>query len=223
MTIPAASEVTAGVVVHFDAFVDFCCPWCLIGLTQLERAVELVSPDLEIDVRIRPFLLDPHASPEGVEVARMLRDKHGLEPLQIFPTVEAAAVKCGIALDLARQSFSYPTQAAHLLVELAQQMKLGLPVARAIADAYFLHARNIADPQVLTDIAALFGISADDVLATFDDPQGRGRIEDAAKFARRAGVMSVPLAVLPGGQNLNVAGPLDMIVAGLRDAVALKG
>jgi len=223
MSIARTTDGTVDDVVNVDVFVDFCCPWCLIGLTQIDRAIAQVGPDVKVRARIRPFLLDPMAPPGGVQVARKLREKHGVEPSQVFPMVEAAARACGIALDLGRQPLAYPTQAAHLLVELAQRKDMGLPVARAIAEAYFIEARNIADPEVLADVAASCGMATSEVHAALGDPVGRKRIEAAAESARQAGVMSVPFAVLPGGRNVQAAGPLETIVRQLREAAGQKG
>src|SRR4051812_20267370 len=40
---------------------DFICPWCYIGLAQIERLAE--EYDLEVD--FAPYLLDPTIPPEG--------------------------------------------------------------------------------------------------------------------------------------------------------------
>ncbi|MFA7297885.1 MAG: DsbA family protein, partial [Dehalococcoidia bacterium] len=40
---------------------DFVCPWCYVGLTELDK----LQRDYPVDVSWAPFLLDPTVPPEG--------------------------------------------------------------------------------------------------------------------------------------------------------------
>jgi predicted DsbA family dithiol-disulfide isomerase len=46
---------------------DVVCPWCLIGTSRLEKALE-AFPDLQVEVMYLPFLLDPTTPPEGADL-----------------------------------------------------------------------------------------------------------------------------------------------------------
>ena len=46
-----------------DVYSDVVCPWCYIGEKRLSRALA-ARPDLEAEVRWRPFQLQPDM-PEG--------------------------------------------------------------------------------------------------------------------------------------------------------------
>ena len=44
--------------ISVDVVSDVVCPWCFIGKRRLEKAAAAL-PDLDIEVRWRPFQLDP--------------------------------------------------------------------------------------------------------------------------------------------------------------------
>src|SRR5690606_22759301 len=49
--------------VTVEIWSDVVCPWCYIGKRRFERALDEVASELDIDVRYRPYQLDPTASP----------------------------------------------------------------------------------------------------------------------------------------------------------------
>jgi predicted DsbA family dithiol-disulfide isomerase len=68
----------------------------------------------------------------------------------------------------------------------------------AISEAYFLAARNIADPDVLADIAAGYGFDRVEAYAIALDPAQRESVEQEATRSAAAGVRSVPHLVFGG-------------------------
>ena len=51
--------------VVIDVVSDVVCPWCYIGKRRLERALEL-RPDVEVQVRYRPYFLNSWVPAEGM-------------------------------------------------------------------------------------------------------------------------------------------------------------
>ncbi|MCE4557985.1 hypothetical protein [Pelomonas cellulosilytica] len=79
------------------------------------------------------------------------------DPKASFARPEAEARASGFGLDLSRQLWTYPTQPAHALLLAAAARGTQHQLAIAITDAYFLDARNIADVDVLADVAVNHG------------------------------------------------------------------
>jgi predicted DsbA family dithiol-disulfide isomerase len=46
---------------------DAICPWCFIGKRRMEQASRLLSDELRLDVRWRPFQLNPAMPKEGLD------------------------------------------------------------------------------------------------------------------------------------------------------------
>jgi Predicted dithiol-disulfide isomerase involved in polyketide biosynthesis len=61
---------------HLDVIVDVVCPWCFLGKRRLDAAIGELD-DLDIEVRYRPFQLDPSIPPEGIEREEYVIGKFG--------------------------------------------------------------------------------------------------------------------------------------------------
>ena len=56
---------------------DVVCPWCYIGKRRLEKALELLKDDFEVEVRWLPFQLNPGLPAEGIPRAEYRKAKFG--------------------------------------------------------------------------------------------------------------------------------------------------
>ena len=62
---------------RIDFVSDIACPWCVIGLRSLMRALETVGDHVEADIHFQPFELNPDMPPEGQNAAEHVRQKYG--------------------------------------------------------------------------------------------------------------------------------------------------
>src|SRR5262249_36993846 len=90
-----------------DVVSDVVCPWCYIGKRRLEQAIAR-TPDIPVEVRWRPFFLNPWVPREGMSRWDYLTTKFGSVDRYkgIAQRVAAAAAAEGLvyALDkIARQ------------------------------------------------------------------------------------------------------------------------
>ncbi|MEL6968488.1 MAG: DsbA family protein, partial [Pseudomonadota bacterium] len=53
------------------------CPWCYIGKRRLETALDRLGPDIEANIRWRPYQLDPTLPAEGKDRRAYLEQKFG--------------------------------------------------------------------------------------------------------------------------------------------------
>src|SRR5947207_10102584 len=66
MTAPLAIDVVSDVV----------CPWCFIGKSRLEQALEL-RPDIPVEIRYHPYFLNDWIPREGISREDYLTAKFG--------------------------------------------------------------------------------------------------------------------------------------------------
>ena len=59
-----------------DVVSDVVCPWCYIGKRRLEQAIAL-KPEIAVDVRFRPYFLNPWVPREGMSREDYLITKFG--------------------------------------------------------------------------------------------------------------------------------------------------
>lgn len=182
-------------MLQIDLYTEITCPWCFVGLHRLDKVLQERYPDL-------------------------LRARYGVTvPKSAFARPEAEARASGFDLDLGRQLYAYPTQAAHAIILAARERGTQHQLAVAITDAYFIAARNIADADVLADVAAAHGFSRDEALAIALDSSQHKRIEREAANSAAAGVRSVPHFVFENRLAINGGRSEDEIAHSIKEAV----
>lgn len=190
---------------RIDIVSDIACPWCFIGIERLERA--LAETGAAATVTLHPFLLDPDGPDSGTDIRARLRQKLGGDPAPAFAMVEKAARESGIALDFEKLRMGYPTIRAHTLLRHAVAKGTQRALSRALFSAYFLEAKNVADPAVLAEVAGPHGFSPEEVSALVSDPEELRRTREEAEHAARSGVRGVPLFLFDGRAAISGAQP----------------
>jgi len=202
-----------------DVFTDTICPWCLVGVARLDRALARLSDDIAVDIENHPFYLDPDLPPDGEDVRERLRAKYGREPDEMWARVEAQAREAGIDLDLKQQPRSYPTQKGHTLIRLARAKGTQHALAKAIAWAHFMEHRQINDDAVLADVAVRHGFTREEALAALADPRQVGETHDLAVSAMQSGIQGVPFFVFDNRFAISGAQPQEVFDRALRVAL----
>ena len=207
-------------MLQIDLYTEITCPWCLVGQHRLDKVLKERFTDLVVDIHHHPVLLLPSAPAAGLYIPDLLRKRYGVtDSRAAFARPEAEARTSGLNLDLSRQLYTYPTQAAHALIEAAGERGTQHQLAVAITKAYFLSMRNIASADVLAEIGTAYGFRSDEALAIVRDPIWRARVEQEAENSAAAGVRSVPHFVFAGGGAINGGRSEDEIAHSIHQAV----
>lgn len=203
--------------IEIELFGDVVCPWCYLGMHRLERVLAELDAGDRTHVRLRPFLLRPETPAAGIDIHAELRKRFAdLEP--VFARLVAEARASGLDLDPRRQAFAYPTLAAHTLVRHAQSHGTQRALARSLYRAHFDEARNIADGDVLADIASQHGFTADEARAIVSDAAELARTRAETEQASASGIRAVPLFVI-GDQRISGAQPEAVLRAAIETAL----
>lgn len=209
-------------MLRIDLYTDITCPWCFVGLHRLDKVLQERFPGVVADIHHHPVLLLPDAPAAGLFIPDLLRARYGVTDVKsAFARPEAEAHASGFNLDLNRQLYAYPTQAAHAIILAARDCGTQHQLAVAITDAYFLAVRNIADAEILADVAAAYGFSRDEARTIALAPTCHNQIEQEAANATAAGVRSVPHFVFENRFAINGARSEDEIAAAIDNALHL--
>ena len=200
---------------------DFACPYCYIGETRLEKAIEELGVKDQVVIDYRAFELDPTASKEVVSsTPERFAKKYRL-------TLEGAEEQIGQISSLGRElgiDFNYATtqysntRDAHRLMKLAEAKYDRETVARLnelLFKAYFVENLVLADHKVLLDKALEAGMKEDEVKEVLDS----GKYDDEVRFDEREammrGVHGVPYIVFNG----DFAVPGALTLDGFKSAI----
>lgn len=214
-----------------DIWSDVMCPWCIIGYSQLQKALAQLEGEIAAEIRWLPFELNPDMPEEGEGQADHIARKYGRSPQE----AEANRARLVAIGERAGYSFAYAgagdpppammwnTFAAHKLLKWAliesgaeAQNRLKL----ALFDAHFQQRRQVGDPQVLADVAASVGLDRDGALAAIAD-EALGQIvrrEEAQAWDMN--ISGVPAMVVNGKFLIPGAQEPETYVQVLRKVVA---
>jgi predicted DsbA family dithiol-disulfide isomerase len=193
---------------QIDVISDTICPWCYIGKRRLERAL-LLRPQIEFDVRWRPFQLDPTTPPEGIDRKTYIERKFGGSDK--IRGVHSALVEAGAAEGLAfafdKIARTPNTINSHRLIRWSHSMGVQDQVVELLFRRYFMDGADIGQIATLKEIGAEAGMDPELVEELLNSDADRELVEREDSLARKIGINGVP-TYLVGGKVL-VTGAQD--------------
>ncbi|MDE6436204.1 MAG: DsbA family oxidoreductase, partial [Muribaculaceae bacterium] len=200
---------------------DFACPYCYIGETRLQKAINELGLDDEVTVDFRAFELDPTAPKEVTTTTpERFAMKYRL-------SVDAAKQQIEQISDLGRElgiDFNYMTtqysntRDAHRLMKLAEDKYDRATVGRlneALFAAYFTENLVLADHRVLLEKAVGVGMDEKDVREVLESNKYDDEVRFDEREAGMRGIHGVPYIVFNG----SFAVPGAMSVDGFKNAL----
>jgi predicted DsbA family dithiol-disulfide isomerase len=211
--------------VSVDVVSDVVCPWCFIGQKRLDKAIGQVG-DIDVDVRWRPFQLDPTIPREGKDRKRYMLDKFGSEERirQIHARVEALGEAEGINFAFDAIKVAANTLDAHRLIRWAgaagndAQNRL----VRRLFQLNFEEGQNIGDHAVLVEAAREAGMDAAVVETLLPTDADVENVQAEIATAQRMGVTGVPCFLLEGKYAVMGAQETDVLADAIRQVAAAK-
>jgi predicted DsbA family dithiol-disulfide isomerase len=210
---------------RIDIVSDVACPWCAIGVSALERALERIGGDLgAIDVQLQPFELNPTMPAEGADAAEYLSSKYNLSPEQL------AANRVRIAERGADEGFTFGTRMhvwntfdAHRLLFWAGAE--GAPGAqrtlkRALLAAYHGDGRNISAPEVLLELVVEAGLPVERAREVLERGEFGDEVRQAERFWQEVGIHSVPAVIVDRKHLISGGHPRAVFEEALRQIAA---
>jgi len=125
------------------------------------------------------------------------------------PVVEHAE-NAGLKIDFEGMKRTPNTLDAHRLIHWAGIEGKQNAVVDALFDAYFVQARDIGDPEVLSDIADSAGMDAAVVMKLLKSDADREDIRNRDTHSREMGVTSVPTFIVANQHAVPGAQPPEM-------------
>ncbi|MCL4065169.1 DsbA family oxidoreductase [Pseudomonas sp. GX19020] len=194
--------------VRLDIFIDPVCPWCHIGMQNLERALA-AAPGHPFRLQWHPFRLNPDIPAEGVDKRSYLAARFGGEEKvnEVNERLRQVARDAGGEIDPDRPSRIPNTLDAHRLIDWAGIEGVQHEVVTLILQAYWDEGRDIGDAEVLADIAASAGMNRAATLRLLQSDADKSELIAREGEARRKGVNAVPTFLVAQQYVVNGAQP----------------
>jgi len=182
-----------------DMVSDVVCPWCFIGKRRLEKAIAL-KPEIAVEVRFRPYFLNPWVARDGISREDYLTTKFGSPERyrSIAQRVAQAAAAEGLTYELDKIKRQPNTLDCHRLILWAGESGNAARMKQRLMDLYFTEGGDLTDRDVLVRAAADCGLDADLVRQRLADDTDVARVEREAESAKEAGIEGVPCFIFGG-------------------------
>ncbi len=183
---------------------DFACPYCYIGETRLQRAIEELGLTDKVEIDFRAFELDPTAPKEVVSTTPerfAMKYRLSLEGAnRQIEQISELGRELGIDFKYATTNYSN-TRDAHRLMKLAEAKYDRATVGRlneALFAAYFTENLVLSDHKVLMEKALAAGMKESDVKEVLDSNKYDDEVRFDEREAAMRGVRGVPYIVFNG-------------------------
>ncbi len=207
---------------QLDVVSDVMCPWCYIGKRRLETAI--AGSDLALDIRWRPFQLDPTLPPGGKDRKIYLAEKFGSieRARELYENIRDAGNEENIPFAFSKIEISPNTLDAHRLIRWAGGVDAATQddVVEALFVAYFIDGENVGDHDTLVRIAKKARMDADLVAELLPGDADRELVANEIAQAQAMGVTGVPTFIVANKYALVGAQPATQLAEAFRTIAA---
>ena len=208
-----------------DVVSDVVCPWCYLGQKRLEQAIREL-PDVSVEIRWRPFQLDPTIPPGGTDRKQYMLAKFGSEERlrQAHARIEPLGAAEGIAFAFDAIKIAPNTLDAHRVIRWAAggERSVQNRVVKRLFSLYFEEGANIGDRSVLAGAARDAGMDSAVVEAMLATDADRAEVESEVATAARMGITGVPCFLLESRYAVMGAQETDALADAIREVAQAK-
>jgi predicted DsbA family dithiol-disulfide isomerase len=182
-----------------DLVSDIVCPWCYVGKRLLENAIAL-KPEIPVEVRYRPFFLNPWIPRQGISREEYLIAKFGSVERYNSGASRVADAAASVGLAYARDKIRRQpnTLDCHRLILWAGRTGNAGHMKQRLMELYFAEGGDLTDREVLVRAAAECGLNAAQVRMQLASDTDADTVEAEAARAKEAGIDAVPCFIFGG-------------------------
>jgi predicted DsbA family dithiol-disulfide isomerase len=201
-----------------DFVSDVTCPWCAIGLTALLAALERLRGEVQAEIRLQPFELNPGMPPEGADIVHYMAEKYGMTAAQVAErraVIRARGAEVGFVFGPRERTWN--TFDAHRLLHWAAGEGRQLELKRALLAAYHTRGENPSSQDVLLRLAGEVGLDVERARAVLDSGEFAAEVRESIRHWQALGIHSVPSAIVDGRHLIQGGQPVEAFERALRE------
>ncbi|WP_250510987.1 DsbA family oxidoreductase [Caballeronia sp. GACF4] len=206
---------------QIDFVSDIACPWCAVGLSSLQRALERLGDTVDATITLHPFELNPDMGPEGERIVDYLGRKYGRTPEQIK---EAQAMirerGASAGFTFGQRDRVYNTFDAHRLLHWARIEGKQVPLKLELLRAYHSDGKNPSNRDVLIEAAKAVGLDGDAAREVLTSGAYANEVRDEEREFQQLGINSVPAIIFDRQYLVSGGQPVEAFEEAIRKIVA---
>ena len=211
---------------RIDFVSDVACPWCVVGLKSLMKALEAVGDQVDAEIHFQPFELNPDMPAEGENTFEHVQKKYGSTQEKSAAARQAIRENgeaLGFTFNYGPQSRIWNTFDAHRLLHWAGLEGKQLELKEALFKANFTDQLSTSDHEVLVNAAKAAGLDARRARQVLASDEFAKEVRSDEQLWRNRGIQAVPSIIfnerwmIQGGQPPRV---FEMAIRQIIDGTA---
>jgi predicted DsbA family dithiol-disulfide isomerase len=204
-----------------DFISDVVCPWCAIGLHALEQALQRVGSEVQAELRMQPFELNPDMPPEGEEIAAYAARKYGSTAQELAQRQELIRERgAAVGFQFGPRTHVWNTFDAHRLLHWAGLQGRQLELKHELLTAYHTRGENPSAHDVLLRAAAAAGLDVERARALLASDEYADEVRARMHHWQQIGIHAVPSVIVDDRYLIQGGQPVEAFEQALREIAA---
>lgn len=182
-----------------DFVSDVACPWCVIGLGGLERALENLKGVVDPEITFHPFELNPGMEKGGENMLEHVSKKYRI-PAEEARTnrerIKARAASVGFTMNTSDDSRIYNTFDAHRLMAWAAGSGKQQALKHQLFVVNFTNQTDPGDHDALVAAAQKAGLDPVEARAVLESDRYMAEVRADEALWQSRGITGVPAVII---------------------------
>ncbi|MGT2455452.1 DsbA family oxidoreductase [Cupriavidus basilensis] len=208
---------------RIDFVSDIACPWCAIGLSSLKRALGQLGDEVDAEIVVHPFELNPEMPPQGMTLLDYASMKYGSTAAQVAERqvlIRERAASVGLAF--CPRTHIYNTFDGHRLLHWADAQGKKLPLKEALLKAYHGSGKDPSNHDVLLEAAQSVGLDVTQGRRVLESGDYADEVRGEVAEFQSMGINSVPSIIFDNRYLVTGGQPAEAFVEIIRELLAKR-
>lgn len=182
-----------------DFVSDIACPWCAIGLSGLERALENLHDVVEPEITFHPFELNPQMQAGGENMVEHIVAKYRIpadEARTNRERIKERAASVGFTMNTSDASRIYNTFDAHRLLAWSAEHGKQHALKRQLLALNFTEQTDPGNHDALVDAAGKVGLDQVEARAVLASDRYADDVRRDEALWQSRGITGVPAVII---------------------------
>ncbi|HEY4293119.1 DsbA family oxidoreductase [Luteibacter sp.] len=185
--------------IKIDFVSDIACPWCVIGLGGLEKALQNLRDVVEADITFHPFELNPDMVMGGENTLDHIVKKYGMaadEARANRERIKARAAEVGFTMNTSDTSRIYNTFDAHRLLAWAKGEGRQYQLKQQLFAVNFTEQTDPGNHDALVAAAEKAGLDPVAARTVLESDRYADEVRSEERYWQSMGITGVPAVIV---------------------------
>jgi predicted DsbA family dithiol-disulfide isomerase len=202
---------------------DVMCPWCVVGLGNLNKALAELEETVTANTSFQPFELNPSMPAEGQNFSEHIIEKYGIskeESEKNRAVMQERGKELDFDFNFTEESRMRNSFDAHRLLHWAELEGKQPELKMALFKAHFTHNQDVSDYTVLANLAASVDLDPAAAKGILENDRYAEEVRKQEQFWQQNGINSVPTVIINNKYAITGGQPAESFKQAIEEIVA---